>query len=116
MMIREGAYPSTLFYNGFPKSLCTSINNVVCHGIPDDRPLQDGDIVNIDISVYIDGYHGDCSETFLVGNVDEKHKLLVDTARLCRDTAISLCGPEVDFRVIGSSISYVVQGLIRFGY
>ena len=61
-----GAYPSPLNYRGFPKSVCTSVNNVVCHGIPDSRPLELGDIINIDITVFLDGHHGDCSETFLV--------------------------------------------------
>jgi methionyl aminopeptidase len=63
----HGAYPSPLGYDGFPKSLCTSVNEVVCHGIPDDRPLQDGDIVNVDVTVYLNGYHGDTNATFYVG-------------------------------------------------
>lgn len=62
---------------GFPKSICTSINNIACHGIPDDRPLMDGDIINIDITLFYNGFHGDCSKTFLVGNVDERGKYLV---------------------------------------
>ncbi|KAG9317862.1 peptidase M24, structural domain-containing protein [Chiua virens] len=78
-IIACGAYPSPLLYSGFPRSCCTSINNVVSHGIPDDieddhsRPLEDGDIINIDVTVYLDGYHGDTSETFLVGNVVRTH-------------------------------------------
>ena len=71
-------YPSPLNYRGFPKSVCTSVNNCVCHGIPDDRPLADGDIVNVDVTVFLDGYHGDCSKTFLVGNVDSKGRKLVE--------------------------------------
>jgi methionyl aminopeptidase len=70
-------YPSPLNYRGFPKSVCTSVNNVVCHGIPDDRPLEDGDIINVDVTVYLDGFHGDCSRTFLVGEVDSKGAKLV---------------------------------------
>ena len=69
--IKRGAYPSPLNYHGFPKSCCTSVNEVLCHGIPDSSVLQDGDIINIDITCYYGGYHGDCSETFLVGEVDE---------------------------------------------
>ncbi len=57
--------------------MCTSVNNVVCHGIPDDRPLMDGDIINVDVTVYLDGFHGDCSRTFLVGKVDERGQQLV---------------------------------------
>ena len=68
--IERGAYPSPLNYNGFPKSVCTSVNEVICHGIPDDRALQDGDIVNLDVTVYLDGVHGDTNATFLVGDVD----------------------------------------------
>src|SRR5699024_561148 len=70
-MIDHGAYPSTLGYRGFPKSVCTSINEVICHGIPDDTVLRDGDIINIDVTAYIDGVHGDNNATFLVGDVDE---------------------------------------------
>ena len=70
-------YPSPLNYRGCPKSVCTSVNNVACHGIPDDRPLLDGDVINVDVTVFFDGFHGDCSKTFLVGNVDDKGKRLV---------------------------------------
>ena len=75
--IARGGYPSTLDYKGYPKSLCTSINEVICHGIPDDRPLQDGDIVNCDVTIYLHGVHGDCSATFLVGEVDDVGRRLV---------------------------------------
>ena len=68
------AYPSTLGYKGFPKSLCTSVNEVICHGIPDTTVLRDGDIVNIDITAYIGGVHGDTDATFLVGDVDEEYR------------------------------------------
>ena len=67
--IAHGAYPSTLNYHGYPKSLCTSINEVICHGIPDDRPLEDGDIVNVDVTVFLDGVHGDTSCMWAVGEV-----------------------------------------------
>jgi methionine aminopeptidase type I len=77
--IARGGYPSTLDYKGYPKSLCTSVNEVICHGIPDDRALQDGDIVNCDVTIYLHGVHGDCSETFLVGDVDDAGRGLVQT-------------------------------------
>ena len=68
--VDRGAYPSTLNYHGYPKSICTSVNEVICHGIPDDRPLEEGDIVNIDVTAYLDGVHGDCNATFYAGEVD----------------------------------------------
>jgi methionyl aminopeptidase len=77
-LIERGAYPSTLGYRGYPKSLCTSVNEVICHGIPDDRQLEDGDIVNVDITAFLDGVHGDTNATFLVGDVDEESRLLVE--------------------------------------
>ena len=80
--VERGCYPSPLNYRGFPKSVCTSVNEVVCHGIPDSRPLADGDIVNIDITVYRDGVHGDTSTTFPVGDVDDSSiRLILETAR-----------------------------------
>ena len=75
--IRRGAYPSPLNYRGFRKSVCTSVNEVICHGIPDTRQLVDGDIINIDVTVYIGGVHGDNSCTFLVGDVDDHSQRLV---------------------------------------
>jgi methionyl aminopeptidase len=74
----HGAYPSTLGYKGFPKSLCTSVNECICHGIPDSRRLEDGDICNIDITAYKDGVHGDTNATYLCGDVDEESRLLVE--------------------------------------
>ncbi|XP_067667791.1 methionine aminopeptidase 1D, mitochondrial-like [Haliotis asinina] len=105
LSIENNAYPSPLLYKGFPKSVCTSVNNVACHGIPDSRPLMDGDIINIDVTVYLNGYHGDCSKTFLVGNVDRGGQLLVDVARHCRDAGVSVCKPGVRFCEIGKAIS-----------
>uniref|UniRef100_A0A4W6EZ83 Methionine aminopeptidase n=1 Tax=Lates calcarifer TaxID=8187 RepID=A0A4W6EZ83_LATCA len=107
--IKHNAYPSPLRYGGFPKSVCTSVNNVVCHGIPDSRQLQDGDIINIDVTVYLDGYHGDTSETFLIGQVDEAGQRLVETARRCRDEAIAACKPGEQLCVIGNTISEIAQ-------
>ena len=82
--VARGAYPSTLGYGTYTKSVCTSVNEIVCHGIPDDRPLRDGDIVNIDVTAYVDGMHGDTSATFAVGGfdaLDEPTRALVDTTR-----------------------------------
>src|SRR5215469_10795965 len=77
----HGAYPSTLGYRAFPKSLCTSLNEVICHGIPDDTVIADGDIVNVDITAFIGGVHGDTNATFLAGDVDEESRLLVERTR-----------------------------------
>jgi len=103
-----GAYPSPLNYRGFPKSVCTSVNNCVCHGVPDSRLLVDGDIINIDITVYLNEHHGDCSETFLVGDVDESAKELVKVAKSALYVGIEQCGPDKLFSTIGAAIqSYV---------
>lgn len=75
--IERECYPSPLNYYNFPKSCCTSVNEVICHGIPDTRPLEDGDLCNVDVTVYHRGFHGDLNETFFVGNVKEQHKKLV---------------------------------------
>jgi methionyl aminopeptidase len=108
--IERGAYPSPLNYRRFPKSLCTSVNEVICHGIPDDRPLQDGDIVNVDVTVFLDGVHGDTNATFLVGDVD------ADSRRLVRETcAAMLAGigavkPGARVRDIGRAIQRHAEG------
>src|SRR3954462_3631582 len=109
----HGAYPSTLGYKGFPKSLCTSVNEVVCHGIPDARVLQDGDIVNIDITAYLDGVHGDTNATFLAGDVDEETRLLVDRTREALDRAIRAVRPGRRVNIIGRVIEAYAK---RFGY
>lgn len=104
MIIDNGAYPSPLGYGGFPKSVCTSVNECICHGIPDSRALEDGDIINIDVTVYLNGYHGDTSATFFCGNVDDKAKKLVEVTKECLLKAISICAPGVEFKKIGSTI------------
>ncbi|KAJ0252334.1 Methionine aminopeptidase 1D [Hirschfeldia incana] len=104
MIIENGAYPSPLGYGGFPKSVCTSVNECICHGIPDSRPLEDGDIINIDVTVYLNGYHGDTSATFFCGDVDEKAKKLVQVTKESLDKAISICGPGVEYKKIGKII------------
>jgi methionyl aminopeptidase len=102
--IDRGAYPSTLNYHGYPKSICTSVNEVICHGIPDDRPLEDGDIVNIDVTAFIDGVHGDCSATVEVGEVDEESRRLVEVTRQCRDLGIAAVRPGRPVSDIGRAI------------
>ncbi|KAJ1659284.1 Methionine aminopeptidase 1 [Dispira simplex] len=102
--IDRGAYPSPLNYYNFPKSMCSSVNEVICHGIPDQRPLQDGDILNLDISIYKDGFHSDMNKTYLVGNVDKAGRRLVDTTRECLDEAIKLVKPGTLYRDLGNVI------------
>jgi methionyl aminopeptidase len=112
-LLDHGAYPSTLGYRGFPKSLCTSVNEVICHGIPDDRPLQEGDICNIDITAYTGGVHGDNNATFLVGEVDEESRLLVERTREALARAIKAARPGRQVNVIGRVIESYAK---RFGY
>jgi methionyl aminopeptidase len=109
----HGAYPSTLGYRGFPKSLCTSVNEVVCHGIPDSTRLEDGDIVNIDITGYVGGVHGDTDATYLVGDVDEESRLLVERTREALNRAIKAVRPGRPISVIGRVIESYAR---RFGY
>ncbi|XP_050666726.1 uncharacterized protein LOC126966608 isoform X1 [Leptidea sinapis] len=109
LTINSGAYPSPLLYKGFPKSVCTSVNNVAVHGIPDTRKLVDGDIVNVDITVFYGGYHGDCSKTFFVGNVDDKGIELVEVTEESLKQAIEICGPGVPFCDIGARIQKVAN-------
>ena len=99
-----GAYPSPLNYMGFPKSICTSVNEVVVHGIPDGRTLVDGDIINCDITVYVDGMHGDCSETIFVGEVDEGSRKLVQVTWECLLKGIDVVRPGELFSSIGKVI------------
>lgn len=98
------AIPAPLNYKGFPKSICTSPNHVVCHGIPDDKALKDGDILNIDVTVILDGYHGDTSKMFLIGNVKPHAKRLVQVARECLYTGINLVKPGQSLYEIGKQI------------
>ena len=109
----HGAYPSTLGYRGFPKSLCSSVNEVICHGIPDSRVVEDGDIVNIDITAYLDGVHGDTNATFLAGDVDEESRLLVERTREALDRAIKAVRPGRRINVVGRVIESYAK---RFGY
>jgi methionyl aminopeptidase len=108
--IDRGAYPSTLNYHGYPKSICTSVNEVICHGIPDDRPLEDGDIVNVDVTAYIHGVHGDCSATFYVGDVDPDTRRLVEVTRQCRDLGIAAVRPGRPLSDVGRAIQGHAEG------
>ncbi|KAL3875991.1 hypothetical protein ACJMK2_033883 [Sinanodonta woodiana] len=107
--IERECYPSPLNYYGFPKSCCTSVNEVICHGIPDSRPLADGDIVNIDITVYKNDFHGDLNETFYVGNVDEKYKKLVRVSYECLMNSIAEVKPGTRYRDVGTVIQKHAQ-------
>ena len=109
----HGAYPSTLGYRGFPKSLCSSLNEVICHGIPDSTVIQDGDICNIDITAFIHGVHGDTNATFLAGEVDEESRLLVERTEESLTRAIASVQPGRPINVIGRVIESYAK---RFGY
>jgi methionyl aminopeptidase len=112
-LIDNGAYPSTLGYRGFPKSCCTSVNEVICHGIPDARPLKDGDIVKIDVTAFIGGVHGDTCATFFCGEVDERARLLTDRTQEALVRAINAVKPGRQVNVIGRVIESYAK---RFGY
>jgi methionyl aminopeptidase len=109
----HGAYPSTLGYRGFPKSLCSSLNEVICHGIPDDTVLREGDICNIDITAFIGGVHGDTNATFLVGEVDQDVRLLVERTHEATMRSINAVRPGRPINVIGRVIESYAK---RFGY
>jgi methionyl aminopeptidase len=112
-LLAHDAYPSTLGYRGFPKSLCTSINEVICHGIPDDTVVRDGDIINIDITAFVDGVHGDTDATFLCGSVDEESRLLVERTREAMMRGIRAVAPGRALNVVGRVIESYAR---RFGY
>src|SRR6202161_1204820 len=112
-LVSHGAYPSTLGYRGYPKSLCTSLNEVICHGIPDDTVVRDGDIVNIDITAYIGGVHGDTNATFLAGDVDEESRLLVERTREATMRGIKAVMPGRPLNVVVRVMESYAK---RFGY
>ncbi len=116
-LIRNGAYPSPLNYHGYPKSVCTSVNEVICHGIPDDRALVDGDIINLDVTAYIGGVHGDNNATFFVGNVDEASRRLVEVTRQSLEAGIAAVRPGRPISDIGRAIQDVAEpagyGVVR---
>jgi methionyl aminopeptidase len=102
--IARGGYPSPLNYRGFPKSLCTSVNEVICHGIPDARPLEEGDIINLDVTLYLDGMHGDCSASFPIGAIDAESQKLLKVTRECLDLGVAAVRPGQPIRAIGRAI------------
>ncbi|GJN42249.1 type I methionyl aminopeptidase [Corynebacterium ammoniagenes] len=112
-MCDHGAYPSTLGYLGFTKSSCVSLNEIVCHGIPDTTVIQDGDIVNIDVTAYKNGVHGDTNATFLAGDVSEEHRLLVERTKESMMRGIKVAKPGREINVIGRVIESYAN---RFGY
>jgi methionyl aminopeptidase len=104
---RRGIYPSTLNYFGYPKSICTSVNEVICHGVPDSRPLRPGDTVNLDVTVFAEGVHGDCSATLCVGEVNPVAQALVTTALLCMQAGVRAVRPGRPFSDIGAAVDDV---------
>src|SRR5919205_44235 len=112
-LIDHGAYPSTLGYKGFPKSCCTSLNEVICHGIPDSTIIEDGDIVNIDVTAFIGGVHGDTNATYLAGEVDEEDRLLVERTHEATLRAIRAVKPGRELNVVGRVIESYAN---RIGY
>ena len=112
-LLDHDAYPSTLGYKGFPKSCCTSLNEVICHGIPDSTVIEDGDIVNIDVTAFVNGVHGDTNATFLAGDVDEESRLLVERTREATQRAIRAVRPGRELNVVGRVIESYAR---RFGY
>ena len=111
--IKAGAYPSPLNYHGFPKSVCTSVNDVVCHGIPGPQVLREGDIINIDVTCLLNGYHGDTSRTFAVGAISPDAKKLMDVTERALDDGIAVAVPGAYFGDIGSAIQELAD---EFGY
>lgn len=112
-VIGAGAYPSTLGYRGYRASTCTSVNEVICHGIPDDTVLRDGDLVNVDITAYLEGYHGDTNRTFRVGTVTEEVDLLIERTHEAMMRGIKAAKPGREVNIIGRVIETYAK---RFGY
>jgi methionyl aminopeptidase len=112
-MVQHGAYPSTLGYRGYPKSICTSINEVICHGIPDDTVLEDGDLVNIDVTAYKNDVHGDLNKTFIVGTGSQAAVELVERTREALNRGIKAVAPGREINVIGRAIESYAK---RFNY
>lgn len=113
VVVSHGAYPSTLGYRGYPASSCTSVNEVICHGIPDDTVLREGDIVNVDVTAYFDGMHGDTNRTFTVGRVSGEIQDLVDRTLEATLRGIKAARPGREVNVIGRVIETYAR---RFGY
>jgi len=112
-LVSQGAYPSTLGYRGYPKSLCSSLNEVICHGIPDDTVIEEGDLINIDISAYLDGVHGDTNGTVIVGQTETGVHELVERTHEAMMRGIRAARPERKVNIIGRAIETYAR---RFGY
>ncbi|SEA74313.1 type I methionyl aminopeptidase [Leifsonia sp. 21MFCrub1.1] len=112
-LLAHDAYPSTLGYRGYPKSICSSVNEVICHGIPDDTVIEDGDIVNIDITAYKNGFHGDSNQTFIAGTASAEVTALVERTREALNRGIKAVAPGRQVNVIGRAIESYAK---RFGY
>jgi len=112
-VLDHGAYPSTLGYRNYPKSCCTSVNEVICHGIPDDTVLQEGDIVNVDVTAFLDGFHGDSNQTFAVGTVAPEVCDLIDRTREALNRGMAVVAPGREVNVIGRAIESYAK---RFNY
>eukprot|EP00913_Durusdinium_trenchii_P031063 g29090.t1 len=108
-VVSKNAYPSPLGYLGFPKSVSTSVNDIIAHGIPDDRPLEEGDFLNVDVTVFVEGVHGDTSCMFTVGEVDDAGLRLCEAAQRATTAGIEVCGPGVDFRCVGDSLVRLIR-------
>jgi len=107
--VERGAYPSPLNYYNFPCAVCTSVNEVICHGIPDLRPLEEGDVVNVDVSVFLNGYHGDLNETFVVGKAADEDLNLVETAFRCLMAGADLIKPGTTYRSVGAVVDKLAK-------
>src|SRR6185436_318078 len=107
--IRRGAYPSPLNYKGFPKSVCTSVNDVVCHGIPNGQVLRNGDIINVDVTTYFGGFHGDTSATFYVGTPSPEARHVTETARKALELGIAEVKENARLGDIGAAIQDYVE-------
>ena len=113
LTIERGAYPSPLNYHHYPKSVCTSLNEVICHGIPDDTVIEDGDIINIDVTAYLEGFHGDSNQTFEVGQVSAEVHDLVERTRESLNRGLGAVAPGRQVNVIGRAVESFAK---RHGY
>ncbi len=109
MVNTQHVIPAPLNYHGFPKSICTSVNHVICHGIPGDKTLKNGDIINIDITVIKNGYHGDTSKMFIIGDTNDRTKRLIDVTQKCLYKGISLVKPGTRLGDIGAAIQKIAE-------
>ncbi len=107
--IKANAIPAQLHYHGFPKSVCTSVNHVVCHGIPGDKKLKEGDIINVDVTSIMDGWHGDTSKTFYVGKPSVKGKKVTEVSRKALETGVAAVRPGITLGDIGHAIQHYVE-------